>query len=357
MTSHKTNNTHEKGNAVTLTLLGLSVAILAGVIVLYFIGKAKPMPVYTIPEPVDEDLFVEEKAEAKNPREGWRTYTSEEYNFSFEYPPGWIVATGTLSTGDPAITTHPANGTMSVYSHQDVATHVSFYPLGVATEGVRAVEKPSDVLIEVPQASATDYILKSGRPWATKAIFEQYPQSWNDSGFIFARLLIEEEELVYMRGGTEIQQYEFDPITGDHIERNGFVDTNMRETEEFVLLSFAFLESDGTVTEYNEFSVIVDEPQENQLLTSPQTVRGQIPGDWYFGEEYPIRLETAAGDTVTESFITGLEGWDSGAYIPFEVSLVFENPTATSGALIIGRDDTENTETKLIIPVLFNKSE
>lgn len=349
---------HERGNAVTLTLLGLSVAILAGVIVLYFIGKSKAEPVY-VPDVVDEETFDVSEQEVNNPREGWNIYTSLEYDFSFEYPSGWIVATGTLKTGDPAITTFPAteNSTSTIYSLQDTASHVSVYPQGIATEGIIAETKASDVVVSVQQASSKDYVLTTGRQWATMTTFDVYPQSWSDYGFLFARVVVEEEELVYMRGDTEIEQYEFDPVMGDHIERSGFVDSTLRKIEEEILRSFVFTDRETTVSMVEEKKIRLENPIAGEFVSNPLTVRGEIPREWYIENNFLIRLETDSGEVVTESLITITEEWNEEEYLPFEVSLIFEETMATSGRLILGEDNPIKNEKKLIIPVLFNGGE
>jgi len=124
----------EAGNAVALTLLGLAVAILAGVVVLYVLGKSSHQPIYT-PEIADEEVM--EVVEEKKSREGWGTYVNDIYEFSFEYPSGWVVATGTLSTGEPVVSVFPAvatSTTSNVVSLGEVTSHVSVYPHGAETE-------------------------------------------------------------------------------------------------------------------------------------------------------------------------------------------------------------------------------
>lgn len=357
---HKTmyTNRNEQGNAVTLTLLGLSVAILAGMVVLYYVGREAPEQIYMQPEVVEDSVAPSENvdAENKNLSEGWNTYVSEDFDFEMKYPDGWVVATGTLSTGDPVVTFTQATQAVStsslVYSHQDVASHVSVYPYGVATEGIASDLEPSSVVLPLPYAFAQDYILTSSRPWATKVTFSEYPDSWSESGFVFARMLVEEEQLMYMRGSEQIEQYEFDPMTGDHIERAGFIDTNAREVEENILLSFRFLNMENGEQQAGR-SIMLEEPLPEAIVTSPQTVRGTIPGDWYFGEEYPIVLQTDDGKVLAELFVAGLNEWDTQAnIIPFEVSLVFEETSATSGVLMVGTDVGEGE--KLIVPVQFD---
>ncbi len=342
----------ERGNAVALTLLGLAVAILVGVGVLYVLGKSNPRPVYTPDEPHIEE---EQEESEVNPREGWIPYESEEYGFHIEFPQGWIVATGTLSTGDPAISIIPAISTSTkaeVFGITEPVAHVSIYPEGIAAEDVQNKSKSSTVIIEVPQASAKDYLLKTGKAWATKAIFEKHPESWTDAGFVFARVSIEEEVIEYMRGETQIAQFEFDPLTGDHMERSGFIDVKLRETQEEILRSFSFIDK-GEEETIDSFGAIIL-PVASSTITSPVRIQGEIK-EGYAGRNFSVRIENEELDVLAEMPVMVLKDSVTNGILPFDVSLSFEKTNATSGAIILYSQDGENTlESKsLRTPVLF----
>lgn len=367
---------HEGGNAVTLTLLGLAVAIFAGVVVLYFIGRSTPQPIY-MPEPVAEKTQEEEVTKEPDPREGWRVYNNEMYDFHLEYPEGWAVATGTLETGDPVVTVYPAmlESTSSVYSHQDQATHVSVYPNGVATEGIAGEMESSDIIITIPGASAKDYLLRGGKVWATRVQFDKVPESWNAAGFVFARTYVEEEELFYMRGDTEIYQEQFDPVTGDHIERSGFIDVKVRAVQEEILRGFAFgqyieevdvpdeEQATTTATTTEEVPTLdaalliqVETPLDGVLVESPLLVRGEARGQWYFEGDFPVRLEAADGTALAEVPAPAQDEWMTEEFVPFEVSIVFDPGTATSGQLVLVRDNPSGlpeNDAELVIPLYF----
>jgi hypothetical protein len=348
-------NVKEGGNVVALTLLGLAVAILTGVVVLYLIGKSSPQPMYT-PKPASEDVV--ETQTAPNPREGWRVYEDEMYGFHVEFPQGWVVATGTLPTGEPVITIAQALSTSSlntVFSLEDVASHVSVYPQGITGGDILNKTKASEVVITVPQASASDYILKNGKPWATKATFEKYPESWSEAGFVFARAIVEEEVIEYMRGEKQIAEFEFDPLQGDALERTGFLDSKIRETQEEILRSFSFGiggEAGDVMTTISPDFILLETPLRDTTVASPLTVRGEVLGEWYTDESISVRLETSDGEALTEVPVT-LGEWFSQEKKPFEVSLVFDTPTATSGNLIVGNLQAENK--KVSIPVTFSQ--
>lgn len=361
---------YERGNAVALTLLMLSVAVFAGVVVLYFIGRSdsvNPMPAVTDDKIADtataDTPSGDKKQKEVQKKDGWLTYKNEEYDFSIQLPAGWIVATGTLKTGDPAITFYKArikNGTTTVYGPNDDVTHVSVYPLGVAGEGISGKTEHSKVIIKTPHAFAKDYVLSSGKAWATKGEFDVHPGSWNDSGFVFARTVIEEEEVKYMRGDKEIEQYEFDPFAGDYVERSGFINSQTRSTEEEILKSFSFIKTDeggkGVVDKTSDY-INIKSPKKNDVISSPVVVKGEARGSWYFEGDFPVRLETDKGEIVAETYATALDDWATDDYVPFELSIVFDMPVATSGRIVLMNNNPsgiDKNKMNVVVPVLFD---
>jgi len=348
----------EGGNAVALTLLGLAVAILAGVVVLYFIGRSKPEPIYT-PSIADEEVLEQSTTQTTNPREGWRSYEDGTYGFSIEFPQGWVIATGTLSTGEPVFSVYQAvgTGTDMVYSPLEDVSHVSVYPYGAATKGIHDLTKASKVIIEIPQAFAKDYVLESGRPWATEAFFEVHPEGWGENGFVFARTVIEEEEVIYYHDDKEVSESLFDPQSGDRLEHTGFIDQNVRSVEEEILRSFRFLDADGVVVEdlLEETNTLemIESPARDEIVQSPLLVKGKVYAVQYQGNDVQLSLETEDGEVLTEMSVVSFDDWDTQEYIPFEVSLVFDATTATSGKLILKNTYTGTGDNEVIVPILF----
>ncbi len=343
----------EAGNAVTLTLLGLAVAILAGVVVLYWVGKSTPEQV--TPRVASE---VATTTPIVDPRAGWQTYTDPVYAFSIQFPPGWVVATGTTGI-DPVITLAPGvlNGT-STHSYHDALSRVSIYPLGLSKGGVFESEQQSGVIVEVPQASAKDYVLESKRPWATIGRFEVYPSSWNEAGYIFARAVVEGESFKYLRGETEISEAAFDPMMDDRAIRVGYVDPVLRSTEEGILTSFRFTDTSvgDRATTATEDMIMVTSPLPDVLVKSPLTVSGKARGGWYFEGSFPVRLESGRGEVLAEVPATAQGEWTTSEFVPFELSVVFSETTATSGVLILQKSNPSGLpafDDEIRIPVRF----
>ena len=191
---------------------------------------------------VDEQATTTEPiVETTDPRAGWSTYENDMFEFSVMYPSGWIVATGTV-LGAPVVTLYDAVqevGSTSVLACMNFqfafrSTHKVSRQEGKVNR--RHPVRPGRQL----GVTAIDYVLGSGKPWATVITFSQHPKSWNESGFAYARVAIQEEELAYMRGDTGISPEEFDPFSGDILVTYGFVDNAEWIMVSEVLRSFAF---------------------------------------------------------------------------------------------------------------------
>lgn len=339
----------ERGNAVTLTLLGLALAILAGVGVLYVVGKDAPRP---LPVSVRESASTTEVV--VDPRAGWGVYTDTLFQFSVSYPPGWLVASST-EDGFPVITVMP--GTIATTSNEgEMSTSVSFYPRGSTRHAFKDVEYQSAVIVTIPEASAKDYVLTNKRPWATLVRFGRYPSSWDPNGYVFAEVAVEEEHVKYERGGVLLPDGTA-PSDGDIPVRDGFVDPALRGLEEEMLRSIVFSSSSTTDTEASSTSPLtLESPKEDDLVSSPLTVRGAAPGSWYFEGSFPVKLETLAGEVVAEAPVHAVGEWMTSAMVPFEISLVFDMPHATSGRLVFAPDNPSglsDTGHTFSIPVRF----
>ncbi len=346
----------EAGNAVALTLLGLAVAILAGVLVLYLIGRQAPVPV-----PVETDVSADAAATdtaAVDPTAAWNTYENAMYGFAFRYAPGWIVATGTV-LGVPVITAYDAaqgaSGTSTV-DLNSADTRFSVYPQGMPDAEVGNKEVDSDVIVSVPRASAKDYVLEgSDRPWATVARFDVRPASWSDTGVVFMRARIEEDEVDYLRGTATVTPDVFDPKAGDVLAHSGFVDPAARNIEENMLRSFHFLTAADTVPNAGGATadmVHVASPTPNAIVTSPLTVRGEARVAWYQNGTFSVALDTADGTVLAQVPVTALSDAGTDGYVPFEVSVVFDVATATSGVLTLSSERATGTS-PVSVPVRF----
>jgi hypothetical protein len=79
---------------------------------------------------------------------------------------------------------------------------------------------------------------------------------------------------------------------------------------------------------------------DSKVLTSPTTIKGEVPGNWSFEASFPVALTDWDGLIIAEK-PAQLEGdWMTENYVPFSVSLTFETPTVNdSGSLILRKDN------------------
>lgn len=96
---------------------------------------------------------------------------------------------------------------------------------------------------------------------------------------------------------------------------------------------------------------------ERQVVTSPLTISGEIPGNWSFEASFPIVLLDPTGEIIGQT-TAALDGeWMTTNYVPFTATVTFETPSAGgSGILTLRKENPsglpENDDT-IEIPVTF----
>jgi hypothetical protein len=93
-------------------------------------------------------------------------------------------------------------------------------------------------------------------------------------------------------------------------------------------------------------------PVDNATVTSPLHVSGIAPANWYFENQFPVRLIDAQGNTLAEAPATPRVNWTENA-LPkeFDATLTF---TATGPATLVlqqdtPRDDEEPREVRVAV--------
>ena len=105
-----------------------------------------------------------------------------------------------------------------------------------------------------------------------------------------------------------------------------------------------------------EGKISVDTPLMNSKITSPLLVNGEAVGSWFFEASFPIRLLDEEGNELAISPATTSEDWMTTDMVPFEAELNFVPGTATSGKLVLEKDNPSgepDKAEKLEIPVKF----
>ena len=102
----------------------------------------------------------------------------------------------------------------------------------------------------------------------------------------------------------------------------------------------------------------ISEPRPNALVKSPLVVRGMARGNWFFEASFPVRLFDGNGEALARSVAQAKSNWMTNEFVPFEATLSFETPTATTGTLLLDKDNPsgfpENRDA-LRVPVRFKQ--
>jgi hypothetical protein len=73
-------------------------------------------------------------------------------------------------------------------------------------------------------------------------------------------------------------------------------------------------------------SIKVKNPKEEQVITSPLVLEGEVKGNWLFEATAPIYLTNWNGLIIAEGYIEAEEEWMTTDFVPFTGKLDFDEP-------------------------------
>ncbi len=86
--------------------------------------------------------------------------------------------------------------------------------------------------------------------------------------------------------------------------------------------------------------IYLDQPAERAVITSPLTISGKAPGNWFFEASAPVSLEDQNGNVITESYMTAEGNWMTTDHVPFTGTITFTlSPGLSEGYLILRKDN------------------
>ncbi len=100
----------------------------------------------------------------------------------------------------------------------------------------------------------------------------------------------------------------------------------------------------------------VTSPSAKAKVSSPLTIEGEARGNWYFEASFPISLVDASGTVVASGIGKAQGDWMTTEYVPFTATLTWTKAVATSGILILKRDNPsglKENDASVAIPVRF----
>ncbi len=293
-------------------------------------------------------------------------YSNQKYGFSIEYPDsGWDVVVDEDSQTVPKINLYkpdPVGNTDIPLNHFSNSTHVSVFPQGIPTEGLYGQNEEFRRAMNIDYTSDSKvFVLEDGTPFAYFIRPKNAPlANWNESGFIFARLELDNQETYCLRNGERVDQTktQCDPLTGgDQVVWNGSVkqaDLNIIDT---MLSTFDFLDEAETLDDL----IRLDQPISGQTITSPLLITGEARGNWYFEATFPIMLTNWDGLIIAEGYASAQDDWMTENFVPFAAELEFrdvDTGVSNRGYLILQKNNPSGLpehDAALEIPVFFEQ--
>jgi len=116
-----------------------------------------------------------------------------------------------------------------------------------------------------------------------------------------------------------------------------------------------FTENIGNELELSDL-VSIDSPRPNQRINSPLNISGQARGYWFFEGDFPIKLVDSSGNLMAIAIAQAQGEWMTEDFVSFIAEINFEKANATSGALILRRNNPSGlsaNDNELRVPVTF----
>ena len=103
----------------------------------------------------------------------------------------------------------------------------------------------------------------------------------------------------------------------------------------------------------------IDSPASNEAVSSPLTVAGKAPGNWFFEASMPIRLLDADGNLIASVAAQAQGDWMTTDLVPFSATLTFNTASTTpTGTLIIAKDNPSGlpeNDQQISLPLRFER--
>jgi hypothetical protein len=276
----------------------------------------------------------------------WQTYENSDHGFSIKYPQDWSIAESNEVALGPKFTIYrpfSSESGSAPFDHFVNATHVSIYPLGIPTEGILGENELLDWEAGVEYGdSSRRYVLESDETFAVYMRPQNPPSSWNGSGFVWARVRVDDLESACIIGGEEVDEGQCNPLINDDaiIVRRGEIDESLWKIEREILKSLTFTEPSL------DDLIRLDEPQPNETVSSPLTITGEARGTWFFEASFPVVLTNWDGLIIAEGVATAEGDWMTEDFVPFSAELEFDSPYSSgdpdfmqNGSLILQKDN------------------
>ncbi len=117
-------------------------------------------------------------------------------------------------------------------------------------------------------------------------------------------------------------------------------------------------ETSKTFTSDKGVAIKINDWSDSKEISSPLTITGEVPGNWSFEASFPVVLVDWDGLIIAEQPATLQGDWMTTDYVPFSVTLEFDNPSLNKNGAVIFRKDNPSglpeNDDAVEIPVVYS---
>lgn len=120
----------------------------------------------------------------------------------------------------------------------------------------------------------------------------------------------------------------------------------------------------GQVSKPNEYpqinkqeAVVVVSPLPNSVINSPVVIKGKARGLWFFEASFPVKIVDANGQELGIVPAQAQADWMTEDFVPFEVTVGFNQPSTSSGFIVLSRDNPSGlpkNDAEVRLPIRFD---
>lgn len=96
---------------------------------------------------------------------------------------------------------------------------------------------------------------------------------------------------------------------------------------------------------------------DNQIVSNPIKIEGEVIGSWFFEGSFPIKLVSTNNEILGNSLATTSKNWMTNDFISFTSELNYTKSTSTNRALLILSKDNpsgnKELDQEIYIPVII----
>lgn len=103
-------------------------------------------------------------------------------------------------------------------------------------------------------------------------------------------------------------------------------------------------------------NAIIYSPAKNAIVTSPVAIIGEIPGNWSFEAQFPVKLIDSQGNVISKAAANVLGDWQTTNPTPFSVQLTYPGQPYGVGTIVLQKDNPSGlpaNDDSISIPIHF----